>query len=104
MAMQRTTGTTLIFLHIPKPAGTTVHHVLERQFAADEVYSLAGDSWASYRRDFQRLTLPERKKIRVIKGHMEFGLHELLPQPATYVTVLRHPVDRIMSYYYYVLA
>ena len=31
---------------------------------------------------------PERlKKIRMFKGHMTFGLHEVLPQPATYITV-----------------
>lgn len=30
-------------------------------------------------------------------------MHEFLPQPCTYITVLRDPVDRVISYYYYLL-
>jgi hypothetical protein len=37
----------------------------------------------------------------MFKGHMLFGLHEVLPQPATYITVLRDPVERVLSAYYY---
>jgi hypothetical protein len=47
--------------------------------------------------------LPQRrlKKFRVFKGHMPFGLHEILPQPATYITVLRRAVERLLSAYYF---
>jgi len=41
------------------------------------------------------------KRTRVFKGHMLFGLHEILPQPATYITVLREPVDRVVSAFYF---
>jgi hypothetical protein len=34
---------------------------------------------------------------------MAFGLHEYLPGPSTYVTLLRHPIARMRSYYHYVL-
>lgn len=37
----------------------------------------------------------------MFKGHMTFGLHEVLPQPATYITVLRDPVDRVISAFYF---
>jgi hypothetical protein len=37
----------------------------------------------------------------MFKGHMLFGLHEILPQPATYVTVLREPIDRVISAFYF---
>ena len=30
-----------------------------------------------------------------------FGLHEILPQPCTYITILRDPVDRVMSAFYF---
>src|SRR5438105_758705 len=62
--------------------------------------------WARSR--WQRSTLCLRKlskerlrKIRVFKGHMLFGLHEVLPQPATYITVLRDPIERTLSAYYF---
>ena len=37
----------------------------------------------------------------MFKGHMLFGLHTILPQPATYITVLREPVDRVLSAFYF---
>ena len=37
----------------------------------------------------------------MFKGHMLFGLHEVLPQSATYITVLRDPVDRVLSAFYF---
>jgi hypothetical protein len=39
----------------------------------------------------------------MIKGHMAFGIHEAMPQPSTYITVLRDPVARVVSHYHYVL-
>ena len=41
------------------------------------------------------------QRFRVFKGHMPFGLHELLPQPATYITVMRGAVERVISAYYF---
>jgi len=32
---------------------------------------------------------------------MPFGLHDILPQPATYVTVIRDAVERVISAYYF---
>jgi hypothetical protein len=34
---------------------------------------------------------------------MPFGLHQYLSVPATYITMLRDPVDRVVSHYYFVL-
>lgn len=44
----------------------------------------------------------ELRKFRLIEGHIGFGLHEFIPQPSTYITLLRNPVKRIISYYNYV--
>jgi len=49
----------------------------------------------------QRLSEKRLKRTRVFKGHMPFGLHEILPQRATYITVLREPVDRVVSAFYF---
>jgi Sulfotransferase family len=32
---------------------------------------------------------------------MPFGLHKILPQPATYITVVREPIDRMISAFYF---
>ncbi len=38
---------------------------------------------------------------RFMAGHFCFGAHELLPSPATYITLLRKPYERLVSLYYY---
>lgn len=45
---------------------------------------------------------PERlEQVRLLQGHFPFGFHEILPGRANYFTILRDPVDRVISYYYH---
>jgi len=52
------------------------------------------------------LALPrrEQEQLRVVTGHMPFGLHQQLPWPETwhYVTFVRNPLSRTVSEYYHV--
>lgn len=99
-------GKTLIFLHIPKAAGTTLYKVMGRQYPPDAIHDIYGidldDLRAAYDR-FRALPEAERDKIRLLRGHVAFGLHQYFSRPTTYVTMLRHPVERLISHYYYVL-
>ena len=45
------------------------------------------------------LMLEQKRGKQVIGGHMPYGAHEFLG-PCEYVTLLRHPVDRVLSHYY----
>lgn len=49
--------------------------------------------------------IPEdvRAGYTFVLGHVGYGLHAFLPQPVTYATILREPIERIVSYYYYIL-
>jgi hypothetical protein len=93
----------LLFLHIPKAAGTTLHSVIERQFAPDVTFSIDGFNSPQGIKEFIRLPAQQREKIRLVKGHMPYGLHKYLSVPASYITMLRDPVDRVVSHYYFVL-
>lgn len=46
----------------------------------------------------------DRARLRLVAGHMAGGIDRFLPGPSAYVTLLRDPVDRIVSHYHYVLA
>ena len=89
-----------IFLHIHKTAGTTLHAILQRQYAQEDVYAI--DTEGKSLEHLTSLSQSQRAKIRLLKGHMDFGLHEFLPQPATYFTFLREPIERAISYYYFI--
>jgi Galactose-3-O-sulfotransferase len=91
----------VIFLHLPKAAGSTLNRLIECEYPLFRMYSIDPVffrwSWAH----LQRLSQERLERIRVFKGHMSFGLHAILPQPATYITVLRDPVDRVLSAFYF---
>jgi hypothetical protein len=94
----------IIFVHIPKAAGTTLHRIIEQHYPRQNVYSTNPsllNPEASIEH-FKQLPLERRAQIRMLKGHLPFGLHDYLPGPTTYFTLLREPVDRVVSFYYYV--
>ncbi len=91
---------TVIFLHIVKTAGTTLHRIIERQYRPEEMYWIGTEG-----RDFEHLanlSLEEKLRIRVLRGHLVYGIHELLPSPSVYFTLVRDPVERVISYYYFI--
>jgi hypothetical protein len=91
---------TVIFLHLLKTAGTTLHRIIERNYRPDEIFSTdrrGGETFAAVA-EFRALPERELRRIRMLKGHMGFGLHEYLPQPATYFTFLRDPHARLLSH------
>ena len=102
MSSSFTINPTVIFLHIPKAAGTTLHRILERQYPPTAIFSIGSDAHTSIR-EFKELPDAQRAAIRLFRGHMPYGLHSYLPQPATYFTILRDPVERVISYYHYIL-
>lgn len=96
---------TLIFLHIQKAAGTTLHRIIERQYPSRRVYSidpLPGPQQGSVEQ-FMALPAAERLRLRVLKGHIWYGLHESMRPPSEYLTLLREPVGRVISFYQFVL-
>ncbi len=92
----------MVFLHIPKAAGTTLRKIIERQYEPDDILT-TGDPWREWIKEFARRPQAQKAEIKIFLGHLRFGFHTHLPQPSTYFTMLRDPVDRIVSYYYFVL-
>jgi hypothetical protein len=95
---------TLIFCHVPKTAGTTLNRIIESQYNPLRIHSIPGAKRIVGIERFKRLSERRRRRIRVLKGHVEYGLHTYLPQPSTYMTMLREPVAQVISSYYYGLS
>jgi hypothetical protein len=92
----------VIFLHIPKTGGQTLRQIVQRQYPPEAVYTLRGP-WGVRIESFLALSEARKRQIRLLQGWMSFGLHTHLPQGARYITFLREPIDRAISYYYYIL-
>ena len=92
---------TVIFLHIPKTAGTTLHDIIGRQYVASEMHTMLLDVPESIKQ-FLALSEAERGQFKMIRGHMGYGLHQFVPRPCQYFTILRDPVERVISTYYFI--
>lgn len=85
-----------IFTHIPKTSGTSFFtNLITANVPKEEIYQVRG-LWRLFSEG-----LPKEKSV--IVGHQPYGLHQFLPgQDVRYITWLREPVDRAVSFYYFV--
>jgi hypothetical protein len=91
----------VIFLHVPKTAGTTLNRLVEWEYPLFEIYSVDPVFFRWSAAHLWQLPARRLKRTRMFKGHMLFGLHKILPQRATYITVLREPIERVISAFYF---
>ena len=92
---------TIIFLHIPKTAGTTLNSILRKQYEPQQTYFLGASTHESIR-TYQELAVEEKEAIRLVSGHTAYGFHKYIPGSSTYFTFLRDPLERVVSFYHYV--
>jgi len=93
----------LIFLHIPKTAGTTLNRIIEWQYNPLSIFTVDPHRIRATVQRFRTLSEDRRRRLRVVRGHLFYGIHEYLPQGATYITMLREPVARLLSSYFFIL-
>lgn len=96
-------GEAVVFLHIPKTAGTTLNRIIDKQYSPFAIYTVDPFQLSATVERFQRLPEKRRRRLQVVRGHFPYGIHQFLPQGATYITMLRDPVARVLSAYYFVL-
>ncbi len=93
----------LVFVHIPKAAGSTFYQVLNRQYPISRTVHIEGglEKQTSIN-NFRKLPDEKRLRLKCVRGHIPFGMHRWMSPDTTYVTILRDPVKRIVSEYHYV--
>jgi hypothetical protein len=95
---------TVIFLHIGKTGGTTLRKILRRHYPDSQVLVVRAVRRPREETIAEFAELPEARRAapRLIVGHTVFGLHEHVPRPSTYITILREPRSLVISQYAYV--
>jgi hypothetical protein len=103
----------IFFLHFPKCGGTSISYAIRSCYHASEVGHLddaacvkasesLGRDLDDYRRDLLQYYLLQQK-IRYLSGHFVYSerAYQECRERWHFVTVLRHPVDRWLSHFYY---
>lgn len=91
---------TPIIMHIEHTGGTTLQRIIERQYRPEETY-LNYKPRLKPTPIFMAKSEAERRRYKLIFGHLYYGIHRYVPGESRYLTILRHPVDRMISSYTY---
>lgn len=91
----------LIFVHIPKTAGSTVSYVMWRQFPRGEAVDVDAATVEEAQQRWSAMDPEQRARVRCIRGHLPFAPELFAPRATRFFTILRDPVERALSEYYY---
>lgn len=102
MARPDTAGP-VIFVHIPKTGGTTLHTILRKAYRDGFFDNNRAQRLGEP--DFKTMSSEAKEKVQLVKGHVQFGFHRfaLDPDSVRYFTFLRDPVDRVESLYRHIV-
>lgn len=85
----------IAFLHLPKTAGQSVHHSLASLFQESEICP------ARTNEDLYKYSIHDLSGYKLFSGHLDWSLIKLSGDFDFVFTVLRDPLDRILSFYFY---
>ena len=91
----------ILFMHQMKTGGVSLNHVFRHQYNSQVIFHIDGRNYRQSIEMYKNLSLPEKLKYKIISGHMFFGLHHSVPGPCKYITMLRNPIERVVSLYFY---
>ena len=85
----------LVFMHLPKTGGTTLHNLLSKNFNPEDICS----------ERHNKLDTIEKFKLKswiFFSGHYDLNsINQNISEPKKIITILREPKSRILSAYYF---
>jgi hypothetical protein len=93
---------TLFFLHIAGTGASALRPLLMRAYEDAEVAFVYEQSDLPDVRtadEYRHSPVRERGRLRLVMGGFPFGIHKGVPAPFAYTTLLRDPLERVVSLY-----
>ncbi len=87
----------VIFMHMMKTGGLTMVNILREAYGADRTFKLGNTQGDRFTYVDDLKTAAQDPGMRVYIGHFGWGIHRLFDRPVRFITMLRHPVDRVLS-------
>jgi hypothetical protein len=84
----------IVFLHIPKTGGTSLHHLLTQGRSDGEICPERFNGLHAF-------TAGELVAYRIFSGHFDHPSTELIPGRKAVITMLREPVSRLVSLFHF---
>lgn len=99
----------LIFMHLPKTAGSSLRSVFRAIYGEQKMHAyspmkdLLNDNLQAFTKvhDEAIYKCNDQASIQLIYGHLFYGIDSEITRKCTYTTMMRDPVDRVLSNYYY---
>ena len=94
---------TILFVHIHRSGGAILCKIIDNLYKKGDVFKIEEKFFRESVKEFKTLSDEQKRKYKIIMGRQFFGLHESLPQKSVYITMLREPLNRVLSNYYWAL-
>jgi hypothetical protein len=87
----------IVFVHIPRTAGTSFRRAVESKYGTDQVGLIHHGYYT------EDEAIKKQSQFKILTGHFGMGaaLLNSLSGPVNLVTILREPLSRFLSFYHY---
>ena len=90
----------LVFTHFPKTGGTILHNIISKKIPSGKVFDFVD---STYYETFLEMSYEKRDEFDYIRGHIPPCMHDFISRPCRYIILLREPLERFISDYYFSL-
>ncbi len=91
----------ILFDHIPKCGGTSLNLYLVAHYPERKIFTVNGIKPTESIEEFKALAPCKKTRYDLVKGHLAIELLDHVSAEMLKITVLRDPIDRIISHFYY---